>query len=324
MVSTQLLDLRRLDLITNLTPWIIVIRFYGMFVVSTVLPPLLPTVFVVSVGISCKRLQSKRITCTDSRSILVAGKVRQACFDKTGTLTKQGLDFVSALRGEELKNLTSSDGSGLEPSYHSSAPPDEVLMRGLAVCHTLNVSAEGTLIGAAVDRMGFAAVSKARLLDGKTVRFGSDTIEYMKRFEFNHHTMTQSVIIRHNNNVVVYVKGSPEAIGKLCRPETLPSNFHAKARQSARDGIYQIAIASTLFTSTKPTGEVTREDIERDLTFAGFINFQNQMKEETPQVIRELHEGNVACTMITGDNVLTGESFLDALRGAILVTQGEC
>lgn len=62
--------------------------FYAMFVAGTCLPPLLvrvilcivvddylstfsnlsrqPTVFVVSVGISCKRLQAKRITCTDS------------------------------------------------------------------------------------------------------------------------------------------------------------------------------------------------------------------------------------------------------------------
>ena len=46
------------------------------FVVATVIPPLLPTVFTVSVGISDDRLARQRIACTQSESILVAGKVR--------------------------------------------------------------------------------------------------------------------------------------------------------------------------------------------------------------------------------------------------------
>jgi magnesium-transporting ATPase (P-type) len=57
-----------------------------MFVLGTVIPPLLPTVFVVSVGISAKRLSKKRISCTNQEGILVAGKVNTAFFDKTGTL----------------------------------------------------------------------------------------------------------------------------------------------------------------------------------------------------------------------------------------------
>lgn len=50
-------------------------RDAGMYIVGTILPPLLPTVFVVSVGISAKRLQAKRISCTNPEGIIVAGKV---------------------------------------------------------------------------------------------------------------------------------------------------------------------------------------------------------------------------------------------------------
>jgi magnesium-transporting ATPase (P-type) len=60
--------------------------FYGMYVLSTLLPPLLPTVFTVSVGVSDNRLTKKRISCSQSDDILVAGKVSKAFFDKTGTL----------------------------------------------------------------------------------------------------------------------------------------------------------------------------------------------------------------------------------------------
>jgi len=58
--------------------------FYGIYAVSSVMPPLLPTVFTVSVGVSDHRLANQRIACTNSEEILVAGKVRRAFFDKTG------------------------------------------------------------------------------------------------------------------------------------------------------------------------------------------------------------------------------------------------
>ena len=59
--------------------------FYGVYALSSIMPPLLPTVFTVSVGVSDKRLSDLRIACTNSEEILVAGKVRRAFFDKTGT-----------------------------------------------------------------------------------------------------------------------------------------------------------------------------------------------------------------------------------------------
>jgi magnesium-transporting ATPase (P-type) len=251
--------------------------FYAMYVVGTVMPPLLPTVFVVSVGISCKRLQGKRITCTDSQGILIAGKVKKAFFDKTGTLTKQGLEFH---KGDEKEQ---------------DLP---LFRRGLAVCQTLHLSNDGSLIGPAVDRIGFEACS-AKMVDENTVSFEGENITYLKRFEFDHHRMTQSVIIKHREESIVYVKGSPESISKLCVPLSLPSDFFEKARQSARDGIYQLAIATKAYTSDKGMHELTRGDIENDLEFVGFINFQNSLKRESPAVIDELRRGNVDCTMIT-------------------------
>ena len=250
--------------------------FYAMFVVGTVLPPLLPTVFVVSVGISCNRLLGKRITCMNEHGILVAGKVKKAFFDKTGTLTKQGMAFLPG------------DAAGKGSS----------LMRGIAACQTLHLSNDGSLIGPSVDRIGFEA-SSAKMVDDNTVSFEGENITYLKRFEFDFVRMTQSVIIKHGEEAVVYVKGSPESISKMCVPSSLPSDFFEKARQSARDGIYQLAIATKAFTSDKGMYEVTRDVIEKDLAFLGFINFQNSLKRESPAVIDELRRGNVDCTMIT-------------------------
>lgn len=84
--------------------------------------------------------------------------------------------------------------------------------------------------------MGFSAIKSARLVDEHTVMLGDETIKYLKRFEFDHHSMTQSVIIQRGDENIVFVKGSPEAISKLCAPSSLPSDFADHARYCARNG----------------------------------------------------------------------------------------
>ena len=139
-------------------------------------------------------------------------------------LTKQGMEYLS------------SDEINHDSTY--------LLNTGLAVCQTLSLSNDGDLLGRTVDRMGFASTS-AEIVSQNTICHDGITYSYLKRFEFDHHRMTQSVIVKcGNESVVLYVKGSPEAISKLCVPTSLPSNFSEKTRQSAREGIYQLAMAT--------------------------------------------------------------------------------
>jgi cation-transporting ATPase 13A3/4/5 len=74
--------------------------------------------------------------------------------------------------------------------------------------------------------------------------------------------------------------------------------------QSARDGIYQISLAMKEIGSNWQ--DISRSELETDLTFIGFVNFKNILREETADAITQLKEGAVDSVMITGDSVLTG------------------
>ncbi|CAB9522845.1 Probable cation-transporting ATPase 13A4 [Seminavis robusta] len=279
--------------------------FYGMYVVETAIPPLIPTVFLVSVGISAERLLRKRIACADNREILVTGKVKAAFFDKTGTLTNQGLDFLSShlFRDGEQSDL----------------PEDaERMQRGMAVTHTLTKTSKGLYIGTFIDEVMFNAsgASMTSASEGPPVVTTHDGkgLKVLKRFEFDHSTMTQSVIIEdETGEVKTYVKGSAESIGRLCTPQSLPREYRTMAENASRDGIYQIALAMGTSPSPKmgDNGEVSyafveRGEVERDLNFVGFMDFKNTLREKSPDTIAHLKEGNVSCTMVTGDSVFTG------------------
>jgi predicted P-type ATPase len=261
----------------------------GAFILGTIIPPLLPTVFVVSVGISANRLQSKRISCTYPGGILIAGKVDMAFFDKTGTLTRQGMDLHSVDCEASMK--------------------DKVTL-GMAVCHTLTTTSNGTVVGNQVDKVSFESTeAKLSIEQGEPHRILMGGQEYvvLKQFEFDCRRATQSVIVKGpNGDKLVIVKGSPEVIKGLCIPTTLPDSFDTTVQSSTKSGIYQIAMAVRPFDFGKTVSEVHRDELEATLTFGAFINFQNLLREETKFVLEELSEGDVSTAMITGDSVLTG------------------
>ena len=276
--------------------------FYGIYVVCGCLPPLLPTVFTVSVGISDDRLAKRRIACTNAESILVAGKVTRAFFDKTGTITKQGLNFVSA-RGKSSCIDESQDFSKKMPSSSRTGE----LELGMACCHNLTRSKAGELIGNPVDRVMFE--NTGAQLDNSSAEVTLESgkrVQIVHEFAFDQHRMTQSVLVRDDSgNLVAFCKGSGEAIRDRCINDTLPTNFDSLLRESAKSGLYQISMASKVMAKDTDVAKVTRDQVECDLNFEGVITFKNEMRENSPSIIRHLEDGEVNSIMISGDSVLT-------------------
>jgi len=250
------------------------------------------------VGVSQDRLTRKRIATVNPESILIAGKVTRAFFDKTGTLTKQGLDYLST-RSATTWN-SSSEGIS------------EDLKLAMATCHSLTLSQGGSIVGNPVDRTMFS-VSGATLEANDSAssapivtdqKGGKFTV--VRHFDFDHHRMSQSVVLMcPNGTFVAFVKGSGESIQKMCAAKSLPDNFESVLHESAKDGIYQISVASKVI-SSESLESLSRDEVESDLEFVGVIDFKNVMREDTPSVIQELIKGDVQSIMVTGDSVLTG------------------
>ncbi|GKY97857.1 hypothetical protein MPSEU_000743700 [Mayamaea pseudoterrestris] len=265
--------------------------FYGMFVVASALPPLLPTVFTVSVGISSDRLAGKRISCTNAEAILVCGKCDTACFDKTGTLTKQGLEFVAA-----------NARSGVESEFFLA----------MGSCHTLSMTKGGKLAGNPVDQVMFeksgSIVTSSSGAVGKVTDCNGQSATIVRHFDFDHHRMTQSVLVRKDsdNSLIAFVKGSGESIKKLCMEDNLPFDFDEALQHAAIAGLYQISVAMKKLPATIDALTVTRDEIENSLSFIGTVDFKNIIRPETAGVISHLHSGSVKTVMLTGDSVLTG------------------
>lgn len=71
-------------------------------------------------------------------------------------------------------------------------------------------------------------------------------------------------------------------------------------------GIYQIAVASKALPDGTNVSSLTREEVESDLRFAGFLNFSNKLRSNTAGVIQKLNAADIQSIMLTGDSLFTG------------------
>ncbi|KAL4150463.1 hypothetical protein PRNP1_009865 [Phytophthora ramorum] len=296
--------------------------------VTIAVPPALPVVLTAGVGFALSRLESQAdVACIDAGRMNIAGHIDCFCFDKTGTLSSDHLDFhgvdecSAAAPGATPNQKHQPAFHGLQREVEVLSPPTII---GLATCHGL-AERSGKVEGYALEKDMFRATgytlepetSENTVMAGQFAALVASPIGKLfgvvARFPFDAARQRSSVVVEDldSGNRYVYAKGSPEAIHKVCTPNTLPSNYVARARSYAHQGFYVVALATKTFAAAavSPKSEasqpVARDAVEGSLGFLGFMLFVNQVKPESPYVVGALEEAGVDVRIITGDDALT-------------------
>ena len=138
--------------------------------------------------------------------------------------------------------------------------------------------------------------------------------------EFLSELQCMSVVVKNNldGNFVWFMKGSPEKILSLWSEDKIPKNYTYHMERIASQGLRIIALAYRTLNADffDPLYPPEREDLEQDMTFLGFIIFENKLKPTTNECIRELNEGAITTVIATGDNGKTASSV--ALKWGII------
>ncbi|KAJ2860082.1 hypothetical protein GGH94_005726, partial [Coemansia aciculifera] len=289
----------------DVTSW-----FYGVFVISQVMSPLLPAALVVGQSVAADRLRRQKIYCVDLPRIMMAGKVQVFCFDKTGTLTKEGLEFlaVQPVVPSQPQPVFGADETDITRLL-------DVAQLGFASCHAV-ATVDGQLIGNPVDVEQFRATGWTlqpsdehvdTLVSPFTANGQRRVAHVLKRFEFVHARQSMSVAVQDaaTSDMHVFVKGSFERLRSIAAPGSIPADYDAVAAKWARDGCYVLALAHKNLGQVKDVARMQREHMESGCSLVGLLLFRNKLKDDTAQAIAELRAGNTRTVMITGDSALT-------------------
>lgn len=278
-------------------------------ILTAIIPPDLPIELTLAVNTSLIQLTKLFVFCTEPFRIPFAGKVQICCFDKTGTLTTD--------------NLMVEGIAGLAPNG-ACVPIEEAeanTVQVLACCHSLALLDDG-LVGDPLEKATLAAVdwNLTKMDSVIPKRPQLKPLKIIQRYHFSSALKRMSVLagylMPYSNEVkhIGAVKGAPEVIQKML--SEVPADYEKVYLEYARRGARVLALGikelGTL--GTQKVRELKREEVECDLTFAGFVIISCPMKPDSKAVIKELIQSSHKVVMITGDNPLTACHVARELR----------
>ncbi|OBS83324.1 hypothetical protein A6R68_22689, partial [Neotoma lepida] len=240
--------------------------------------------------------------------VVVAGigfiyTIINSILNKTGTLTEDGLDLWGIQRVENTRFLLPEDNVCSEMLILEEATEEETALHNRIMPTVVRPSKQ------LLPESTTAGNQEMELFELPAVY----EIGIVRQFPFSSALQRMSVVARvlGDKKMDAYMKGAPEVIASLCKPETVPVDFDKVLEDYTKQGFRVIALAHRKLESKltwHKVQHISRDAIENNMDFMGLIIMQNKLKQETPAVLEDLHKANIRTVMVTGDNMLTAVS----------------
>jgi P-type Ca2+ transporter type 2C len=266
-------------------------------------PEGLPAVMTITLAIGTERMAQKKAIIRKLNAIEALGSVTVVATDKTGTLTTNKMTVKKIWVDDALYEAKT-------PPSVTNHPYKKMLENGI-LCSTATLVSrlgknESDVLGDTTEG-ALLLLSEKEHIDIESIKKEWEIIEELS---FNSITKRMSVVVKHNNEELVYMKGAPESVLSLCNTiqignKTNPLSQQEKIkiennfRKFASEGLRMLAFA------WKPHD---RQNIEKNLTFIGFVGISDPVRPDVDIAVRKAHDAGIRVVMITGDNELTAEA----------------
>ncbi|KTD13233.1 cation-transporting P-type ATPase [Legionella jamestowniensis] len=283
------------------------------------IPAGLPAVLSITLAIGVQAMARRHTIVRRLPAIETLGSVSVICTDKTGTLTLNEMIVSSVLTYNHLFIL---DGIGYEPKGtiflneqaidSNEYPLLKELARAALLCNDASLheqEASWTVDGDPMEGALLAFAGKVGLLlqEEKVSWVRTDMIPFDAR-----HRFMATLNHDHSKHAMIFVKGAPEQILKMCQNQQTHGNevqplnvlyWKEQMEQVAAKGQRVLAFAVKKILPEHTVLEFT--DVEDSLTLLGMVGLIDPPRSEAIGAVAQCHTAGIEVKMITGDHAST-------------------
>jgi Ca2+-transporting ATPase len=272
----------------------------GLAAAMAILPEEFPVVLTVFLALGAWRLSKKNVLTRKPSAIETLGSATVLCSDKTGTITQNKMEVVALCDNNKL--------------FHKSD-----FKKNKEQLQNLISSAFRASQNDSIDPMEKAIVN----VYSEIVAERNSSEKLIKEYPLSKQLFAMTRVLQgaSQESFSVCSKGAPEAIFALCKMNEQEIAPHlSDVNQMAEKGYRVIAVAVTSW--NRLTLPNTQQDF--DFKFLGLIGFEDPIRPEVPQAIKECNEAGIKVIMITGDFPSTATSIASqiGLQSAGIVLTG--
>lgn len=255
----------------------------GLASAMAVLPEEFPVVLTVFLALGAWRLSKKNVLTRKPSAIETLGSATILCSDKTGTITQNKMEVAAGITDE---------GYFTGPTLIKSHP----------TLHRLVEAAKLASQTETIDPMDNAINAMAMSFEVLPV---ADAL--IKEYPLTPQLLAVTRIYKSvDDKILGAAKGAPESIFKLCKlkePETLQQEKNLE--RLASQGYRVLGVAECRFNQN--TLPANQSDI--DYRFMGLLAFEDPIRPEVPQAVKDAQSAGVKVIMITGDHPVTAKTI---------------
>lgn len=300
---------------------------FSVSVAAAMVPEGLPAQISMALALAVGRLAKRKAIVKNIASAQTLGSATVIASDKTGTITKNemtinscyfdgktfsvsglGYEPVGEIKDEQskvLKKNTLDDLkiffiSGFLSSKGKASPPD----RNHSSWYSIGDPTETSFSTLAM-KAGF-----------KLEELEKDYL-ILKAFPFDSFRKRATIIRKHNQKVISFVKGSIETVLEVSTKiivdakvseltDARKKELLAMAASFSEQALRVIAIA---YNDLETKKDYTIDDAEKDIIFAGFVTMLDPPHKEVKAAIESVFKAHIKVFIITGDNEVTAKTI---------------
>ena len=316
------------------------IFLFALGIAAALVPEGLPATVSVALSIGANRLIKKKAVVRKLASVETLGSTEVICTDKTGTLTEGKMAVVKVMVGDEaisieqlgdiynanLDKISKSKISATAFARRDGQNPNKFqisnnkqdnntvrqqyhnLIQNWIHCNNVKETDKG-LSGDPNEVAIYQAVKNLDVNIEREIAKG----EKVHEISFNSIRKMMSVIIKEDNQFILYSKGAAQIIvEKSVLADSEKKKIIGEIDKLANQGLRILSFGHRNF---KINPKHKRANlVEADLIFDGFVAIEDKIRPEVPEAIEYCHRAGISIVMVTGDYKLTAESVANQIK----------